>query len=155
MQIPRQPKESMKKLKFTDVRRSSVACFSAIVGLSTLLLPTRQAQAAKFCSTSVSDGPTWLETQAHVGDNVHFVIDLNAVGDPLFGVCRLTGGTNWVVFPSGANEIIVAGYSKATCPNPLTIHCPKSGDTRCVGNIPTVTIGGIEWFEYKVQPGDV
>jgi hypothetical protein len=118
-------------------------CLSALVGLITSA-PIRNAHAQAVCSTALSDGPTWLEATAHVGDTVHFFVSLDAVNN----VCRLTGGTNWVITPDGVSHVVVANYSRPACGVVTSFQCP--GGAGCINSIPNDG----SFFSYTILPGD-
>jgi hypothetical protein len=78
---------------------------------------------------------------------VHFIIGLDAVDN----VCKLTGGTNFVVLPDNTLVHIVDGYAKPNCGagSAISITCP--GGAGCLPTIPES--GG--FFTYVVKAGDV
>jgi uncharacterized repeat protein (TIGR01451 family) len=128
---------------------------SALIGLTaSLSTETAQAQLTP-CATGLFDGITWRESTVHIGDTVHFTINLTASGgQPPAGVCRLSQGTNWVVLPDGTVRIINANYSKGACPTALNILCPPDG-APCIGGLTTAFLDGVLWFEYgPIQPAD-
>jgi len=114
-------------------------------GLYMCSLLTSSAQAT--CSTALSDGPTWLESQAHIGDTVHFFVSLDAVN----GVCKLEDGVNWVVLPSGDAVQIVDGFAKPLCGagSAISIQCP--GGAECIAA--AIPNDGV-FFEYTIGAGD-
>src|SRR5262245_14752391 len=99
------------RTRFTRGRLAASAFMSALIGLAA---STAQAQLTP-CATGLFDGITWRESTVHIGDTVHFTINLTASGgNPPAGVCRLSQGTNWVVLPDGSVRIINANYTKGS-----------------------------------------
>jgi len=116
----------MRKVKSAKPRLPVSVCISALIGLSTFLLPVQNATAQSGCTPSVGDAPTFLEDRAHVGDTVHITrVDL-VVGT---NTCQLANGTNWLIYPDGTIAVVAAGYS-TIFGNAQTISCP--GGANCV-----------------------
>src|SRR5690349_1045668 len=95
-----------KSMKINGLRPASFVA-SALLGLTTLLVPIQQAR-AQSCAISLADGPGVPDEKfVHVGDTVHFFIHLNADAT----VCILQGGTNWAILPDGTVHQIVNDYA--------------------------------------------
>ncbi len=143
----------MCKPKCSTGGRAATIWASALLGLSTFLLPF-QAVRAQNCSVTIADGPGVPdERTVHVGDTIHFYIHLNADDT----VCFLNGGTNWVIIPDGTVHQILGPYTKAACNtvgSAFTRDCPagSTGNSGigCGGDIPTENgpISGAPRFMY-------